>query len=76
MRYAAKTAYVFLVPDEIGYAEEFEKYHDMSMWEKHGGTTIISYTNRADMKVDAENCIRMWKSWDEAKRGKKDERKK
>lgn len=69
MRYSTKRAYVFLMPEELGYAEAFERYHDMSMWEKHVGTEVVSYTNRADMKVDVENCIRMWKSWDEAKRG-------
>lgn len=69
MRYSTKRAYVFLMPEELGYAEEFEKYHDMSMWEKHVGTETVSYINRADVEVEAEDCIRMWKSWDEAKRG-------
>ena len=69
MRIATDTTYTFLIPEEAGYAEAFEKYHDMSMWKKYIGTDLVSYTNKSDVKADAERIFNLWKSWHEAKKG-------
>ena len=69
MRIATDTTYTFLLPEEAGYAEAFEKYHDMSMFKKDIGTDMVSYTFKNDAKADADRHVAYWKSWHEAKKG-------
>ena len=45
MRYSTKTAYVFLIPEELGYAEEFEKYHDMMRMLQREGQRAFEETH-------------------------------
>lgn len=69
MRIATDTTYTFLIPEEAGYAEAFEKYHDMSMFEKHIGTQLVSYTFKSNIAADAKRHVAYWESWHEAKKG-------
>ena len=69
MRIVTNTTYTFLIPEEAGYAEAFEKYHDMSMFKKDIGTDMVSYTLKSNIAADAKRHVGYWKSWCEAKKG-------
>lgn len=69
MRIKTDTTYTFLIPEEAGYAEAFEKYHDMNMCKKCTSTQLVSYTFKSNIAADAKRHVAYWKSWHEAKKG-------